>query len=270
MKRLMIVAIMLFLAVPLMAAAPASPCRLDHSVLQAYDGGPNTTEEQWRDSRRAVSEFIGCPPSSVDAASRRVFFEVVKREFATEHTADLAQWSKKRPGSDALYEGISLFQSELKGYMDRLVDRNDVEFKSTILRYGNAAAIAKLGPAVKHDVVAMLGAPSIHGLRHQYNAQEAALGALGLWIDPSNTDFSPAEKANFTGIVTGVLPVLTNTADKHQYRLAEGALKALSHAEGAEAEASVRRWMASQPNGALQRLAASSADAIHKRTQKHG
>jgi len=202
-----IVAIALMLvAMPLFAANPhETSCSLDRSVLAPYNK-TSATEEEWSASRRAISKFMGCAPSAIDSASRRVFFEVVGREFTTDHKPALDKWRAKRPGSEALFEGITVFQHELRAYMERLADpKRDAESKGTILRYGTAKTIASFGPAVKNDVLQMLGKPNaVYGVSNQYNSQLDALATLGEWVDPSSGAFSAEEKARFAEILAGL------------------------------------------------------------------
>jgi hypothetical protein len=181
-------------------------CTLDRAVLVPYDHPSSATEEEWRDSRRAVFDFTDCDPDAIDAASRRVFFDVVRAEFETDHTAELNRWEEKRPGSEALFEGILIFQHRLRELMDRIVVPADAELAGTILAYGDAKAIAGLGPSVRSDVLRQLGKPArTYGISKQYDAQLEALGALGYWIDPANGSFPAAEKQAFVTILTSLL-----------------------------------------------------------------
>lgn len=271
--RKSIVAITLMLAaVPLFAANPhETSCSLDRSVLAPYNK-PSATEEEWGASRRAISKFMGCAPSTIDNASRRVFFEVVGREFATDHKPALDKWRARRPGSEALFEGITVFQHELRSYMERLADpRLDAESKDTVLRYGTAKTIAAFGPAVKGDVLKMLGKPNAaYGVSRQYNSQVDALATLGEWVDSSNGAFNAQDKGQFAEILAGLLPLSDSIRPGQHTRLVETTLKALGRSDDARAEKAIRHWMEKQSRkeGWLYELASKSASNIQKKAQK--
>ncbi len=196
-------ALLVFLSTSALAAAP---CTLDREVLLPYELGAAATEEQWRDSRRAIMDFTECDASAIDAASRRLFFEVVRAEFEADHKPALERWVAKRPESEALFEAIRIFEYRLREVMDRIVTPDDGAFAETILAYGSAKAIAALGPAVQRDVIRQLGKPGhAYGVAKQYDAQREAVGALGYWIDPADDSFSAAEKATFVAILTSLL-----------------------------------------------------------------
>jgi len=103
----------------ILAIALVLSCSLDRSVLAPYNKA-SATQKEWAASRRAISKFMGCAPSTIDDASRRVFVEVVRREFTTDHRRELDEWHARRPDSEALFEGITVFRYELRAYYDLL------------------------------------------------------------------------------------------------------------------------------------------------------
>jgi hypothetical protein len=250
------------------AASAASPCTLDASVLTPYNLGAAATLEQWRASRAAVSRFIGC--ETVDASSRKVFYAVVEREFQTDHSTVLAQWAASRPGSEALLEGLTIYQSELRDFIERTFDsKRDAEFAPVVLKYGTGRTIASLGPTARDNVLRMLGAPHHpYGVSAQYNGQIEAMTAIGYWIEPGNTQFARAEKARLTAVATGLLAVSRQVRRGHHYRLVEMTLKTLAKSDDPQAEQAVRGWMASaDPSSALYKVAARAADEIRKKVK---
>ena len=113
-------------------------------------------------------------------------------------------------------------------FMANLVDRSDTSSKETILRYGDARAIAALGPAVKHDVLSMLGSGGqFYGINHRYHPQLEAVQVLGFWIDPANKEFSAAEKSDFTHTLTALLPHVQPGVNAYEDRYFQAALQAL-------------------------------------------
>jgi len=226
-------------------AAPA-PCHLDRAVaLTPYNHPDSATIEEWRDSRLAVEKFMDCPPASIDPQSRNTFFDVVRSEFATGHSAEIARWRKLYPRPhEGVDTAIGIFQTDLRRFMEGLVDRNDVSSKDAILRYGDARAIAALGPAVKHDVVSMLGSGGqFYGINHRYHPQLEAVQVLGFWIDPANREFSAAEKNDFTRTLTSLLPDVQPGVNAYEDRYFQAALQALAHSDSLDAETALASWM---------------------------
>lgn len=262
--RLLSLLLPLFVIVTSMGAAP---CTLDRKVLLPYERGASATEEEWRDSRRAVMDFTYCEPEAIDRASRRVFFEVVRAEFETDHRPALDRWVARRPESEALFDGIRIFDHRLKELMDRIVTPADAEFAGTILSYGNARAIASLGPSVERDVIRQLGKPGrSYGLSRQYDAQLEALGTLGYWIDPANHSFSAVRKEMFTGILTSLLQTSDVVHSSAHARVLDAALRALAHSDDPAAGTAVRQWMEKQTDHAqpLYSAAGRAAEAIER------
>jgi hypothetical protein len=265
MKRTLIYFAFTLMLAPLTFAA--SPCTLDRAVLAPYENA-EASEEQWALSRRTVANFMSCAPETVDATSRRVFFDVVDREYRADHGQQLEQWQARRPGSQALFEGINVYQQELRDYMQRLVTfHGGDEFRQTIITFGNARTIASLGRPVKNDVLKMLGTPNLrYGLSGRHNPQREALAAVGFWIDPAERGFSATEKDEMTMMLTGLLTVSENVAPGDHRRLVETAIDALGRSDDPQAEKDIRKWMEKQdPKGSLYRKAAKAADAIHGR-----
>ncbi|HJQ37970.1 MAG TPA: hypothetical protein VKB93_12600 [Thermoanaerobaculia bacterium] len=263
---------LLLAAMPL--AAQPGRCSLDRKVLAVYDRADTATEEEWAASRRAVSAFIGCPPESVDAESRRVFFEIVEREFTADHGPELERWRVKRPQSEALVEGILIYQYELRDFMRRLfVPSRDAEFTDAVLNFGSGEVIARLGPDAKKKVLAKLGTPNAnYGLSNQYNSQIEAVTALGFWVDAGSTALLPNDKQEITAILSDLLNVSEAIRSSQHRRLVEATLKALSKSDDVRAARAIRDWMAKQPEkdkgGLLYKTAQSSATAIEQKAKK--
>src|SRR5690349_17303880 len=98
-------------------------CTLDRTVaLAPYGHAGTATVEEWRDSRAAVEKFMDCSPAAIGVEARKTFFDVVTNEFTTEH--------HNEAGDDA----IGIFQTDLRRFMEKLVDRSDASSKDVILR----------------------------------------------------------------------------------------------------------------------------------------
>lgn len=259
-----------FLAAATSAYAAPAPCHLDRTVaLAPYDHPDTATIEEWRDSRLAVEDLTDCAPASVDPQSRKVFFDVVRSEFAVSHSAEIARWRKLYPKPhDGVDVAVGIFQSDIRRFMAGLVDRSDASSKDVILRYGDARAIAALGPPVKHDVLSMLGSGGqFYGLNHRYHPQLEAVQVLGLWIDPGNREFSPAEKNDFTQMLVALLPHVQPGLNAYEDRYFQAALNALGHSDSLDAETALASWMDRHPDHGsfLYHEAARSLTAIRSR-----
>ena len=251
-------------------SANPAPCHVDRTVALAPYNHPDTaTIEEWRDSRLAVEKLTDCSPASIDPQSRRTFFDVVRSEFTTTHTAEIARWRKLYPRPhDGIDTAIGIFQTDIRRFMGDLVDRGDATSKDAILRYGDARAIAALGPAVKHDVLSMLGSGGqFYGINHRYHPQLEAIQVLGLWIDPSNNEFSPAEKSDFTRTLTALLPHVQPGLSAYEDRCFQSVLKALAHSDSLDAETALASWMDGQTDRGsfLYHEAARSLSAVRSR-----
>jgi hypothetical protein len=194
-----------------------------------------------------------------DAVSRHRFFDVISAEFQYPY----------QPKFEGESESITQFQHELQRYMDRIVDDRDIEYRSTILRYANGKAISALGPAVLSDVeqMAQTSLPVVGFSRHQ--PQRAALQALGYWIDPSETRFTPVEKSDMTNILVDRLAVYAADTPHHSDALASAIVDALSHSDSRKAEAALRHW-ASDPSVSttFRDVALAAGRAVEKRIQQ--
>ncbi|MDQ3280296.1 MAG: hypothetical protein M3Q69_02675 [Acidobacteriota bacterium] len=241
--KLFVISFVTLLAVAPLAGAAENRCTLSPSLLAVYDRS-NATLEELGETRRTVSAFLGCDPLHVDSASRRVFFAIVAREFGADVQSQLASWNAKYPDSEALWDGLTIHQTELRNYMDRLFDpARDAAFKDVVLRYGKAKTIARLGRDAKADVTKSLGTPvTSYGLAHRYNAQTEALGALGYWIDAADTTFTAEEKRQFAQILTGLLEVTGKIHGRHQRDMLMTTLASLAHSDDPRALAAVERW----------------------------
>ena len=226
-------------------AAPA-PCVLDRTVaLAPYAHAGTATVEEWRDSRLAIENLMDCPPAAIDAQSRRTFFDAVRSEFTTDHTAEIARWRKLhgRP-HDTLDGAIGIFQTDLRRFMEKLVDRSDASSKDVVLRFGDGRAIAALGPSVKQNVISMLGsATRFYGINQRYHPQLDAIEALGYWIDPANREFSSHEKDDLTRMLISLLPNVRPGLNGYEDRCFQAALKALAHSDSIDAETALAGWM---------------------------
>jgi hypothetical protein len=73
--------------------------------------------------------------NSWHAKSRRIFLEVVEREFTTDHRASINRWAAAHPDAnpDGMFETVNGLQYGLREYMDRLFDpRTDAEFRTLL------------------------------------------------------------------------------------------------------------------------------------------
>jgi hypothetical protein len=204
--------------------------------------------EEWRDSRSAIEKFMDCSPANIDPQSRRVFFDAVSNEFQTSHETEMARWRAQYPGRrDGLDAAIGIFQTDLRNFMTKIVDRSDASSKAVILRFGDARAIAALGPAVKQNVLSMLGEPArFYGINHRYHPQTEAIQVLGYWIDPANREFARGEKDDFTRILTSLLPHARTGISAYEDGYFQSALKALGRSDSTEAETALADWMDKQ------------------------
>ena len=272
MKNVLVIGFGIMAAGAALYAAPP-PCHLDRGVaLAPYAHAEIATMEEWRDSRLAIEKFMDCPPASIDAQSRKTFFDAVASEFTANHGAEIARWRKTYPGKrDSLAAAIGIFQTDMRRFMERIVDRKDAASKDVILRYGDARAVAALGPAVKHDVLAALGNPSaFYGIDHRYHPQLDAIEVLGYWIDPANSEFPPAEKDELTRVLLSLLPHIQSGVNAYEDRSFQSALKALGHSDSIDVETALASWLDRQNDrgGFLYHEATRSLNAVRARRGK--
>jgi len=243
-------------------------CSLSADLLRPYSD-PGATAKDFAAVRRALWPFMQrCPAGPSDHASRKMLFDLYAAEFG--QGLDLTREfdpADDRSHSAAREEGIRYSRYEMRGYLDAIVTPADVEFKKTILAYGRPLAISKLGPAVKDDVLRNAKTPT--GIVYAYmpaTAQQEALGALGYWIAPSNSDFSPIDKKRFTSVLLAYLDHLPpNPASVTDKGLLLEVIHALARSDSQAAEDGLRSFVAKHPEAELLKTAAKAADTVHAR-----
>lgn len=153
-------------------------------------------------------------------------------------------------------------------YLDQLVTREDALYAPLILRVGNAKTISALGPIVYDDVLraAQTDTDVTSGVIRR-SSRQAALGAMGLWIDPDNKDFSEQEKAAMTRILVDALLMSEQLPFAAQYRTMEILIEALGHSDDPAVARTLTTWMAKAPSSP-RRTTAEAAAAVERRAQK--
>lgn len=281
MKIYVSVLLMLLGTATLARGQQADRCRLDESVVRTY-AASNASDRARGAARRAISDFIGCDPSSVDGHSRAVFYRVVELQFQQDHADAILRWRKdpSRSNPEGLYDALATHEAELRDYLDRLFDASrDAEFAPVVLRFGKARAIASLGRHGRNDVLNLLSVPNRpYGVGGNYNAQVEAIGAIGFWINPSNAAFARQEKTAFVKVLTDLLDMdaearrthpshsaASERSAGHASTLIETALEALGRSDDEGAARSVQVWMDMRdPNDPLRAVAAKALASIHK------
>jgi hypothetical protein len=254
-------------------AAPAAPCVLPRDLLATYDNAETVSPAGFGRLRLQVETFMtNCPAGPTDAASRAAFFDLLAREYTTDWSAQLRR-ATTPDEANARWEAINTFQTDLSTYLDRIVQRSDVTYKATIFRFGSGRAIAALGPAVKSDVVAAAtSAGKLSGLEHRHNAQEAAFEAIGYWIDPSNRDIDPRDKAQLTSLLVGAIDAADGVVHGGMHQAVMVTLaRAAGHSDDPRTAASLRRFAErlQHKSGEVYQTATKSADAVEARAHRH-
>jgi hypothetical protein len=273
-QRLFTTLFALFAGASAFAAQPA-PCTLDPRLLALYDSAATAKPAEFGKLRLTVETFMSnCPRGPLDPLSRKVFFDLVDREYSTDFGVQMAQ-ARGEQESQARWEAITIFQGDLSRYLDEIVGPRDMEYKSTILKVGSGRALAALGPAVKGDVLrlATTAGHKLSGFEHRHNAQAAAFEALGYWIDASNGDFNQREKGQLNGLLTGALDASSGAieGDAHSRTLI-AITRSLGHSDDPRAAASLRRFAErlESKKGEIYESARKSADDVEARSRnKH-
>jgi hypothetical protein len=116
-----------------------------------------------------------------------------------------------------------------------------------------------------------LGAPNrFYGVANLHSSQLEALDALGYWLEPGNVSFTPAEKYEFTQILTGLLDVSENVAGGHHARLIKAALRSLSRSDDSHAIVRVEQWAEKRAHkdDEIAKLAAKTIQAMKTNARK--
>lgn len=252
------------------AWAGEPPCSLRTSLLKAYE--PEATDKERAAARWAVSALIGCNPATLDAETRDVFYSVVDSEYRADHSQEAARWAKRHPRSDSFDDAIGTHQYDLQRYMEQIVDRRlDLAHKRTILNFGTPKAIAALGKHAKDDVLQNINTPErvLYGYHFRHNPQAAQLAALGYWLDPANTEFSPDDKNYFTALLVGLLDATDGRiASGHQAGLFIAAVDALSHSDNPSVERELEKLARKSKNAEVARRAVKAAEKVRSRQVK--
>ena len=237
----------------------ASDCTLDRSVLRAVN--TDHAEPAWNRAGRAVSRLIMCQNGPADYASRAVFFQYAEQELAHDD-AMIRSLARRGPDwAEAAWENEHYFHVEIRQYLDRIVVPEDTPFAPMVLQLANARAISRLGHAVKDDVLRSAQTEqSPIGVDHHLPQREA-IGAIGLWIDPANTEFSAAEKSEMNALLIHQLSQFGPSSGS----VIPGAIvDALSHSDQAEAARALHEFARSQFDPAP---AEHAARAVEQRIQ---
>lgn len=261
-------------------AAPAMPpCELSPAALEVYRKPLSATAAEWRASRDAVNAVITkrCPSGPASAASRAVLFAVLEQEMTLDYDAVFTAWARQDgKRSEGAGEGVAYFQKDLLDAIDRITSAKDVAHKEIILKYANGTAIAKLGRAVRAQVLRQAGTPPEHfyGLVEQ-NPQAEAMRAIGRWLSPSDTTLTADEKREFALFVAGALPPNGHVLAGAHTRAVETIVEALGNSDVPEIEGRLRSWRHSYENvngtgTTLGRLALEAAEKVKQRAKKHG
>jgi hypothetical protein len=279
MRNLTAIAFVTVLCASSVHAKPGD-CVVLPAILDVYSHPLTATKGEWRSRRSGFEAMItgACVDGPADAASRAVVFEFLEKEMTLDYRSVFEAWRAEdgKPLSEGAAEGFAMLQRDLLDYVDRIVAPSDVRHRDIILTYARGRAIAKLGAAVKNDVLRNAATPPsrFHGLVQQ-NTQAEAMRAIGYWLDPASTVLTPAERREHAKILVTALPGDASLLVHDSHRtFAAAALEALGRSDSAEAEHAIRTWreMYVMHYGAgdeLEETARRSAKAIQTRRGNH-
>lgn len=184
---------------PLLMAADAQRCAISADVLRPY-ASARATQADFATSRRALyaRQSTACAATPWSAAEKDVLYRWLAKEMSRDWRSTLTD--------EFASEAVAHFQRDLLETIDAVTNSGDVAHRETILRYAGGKAIAKLGPAVRAEVLAAAQRPTLlAGLGRKHDAQEEAVRAIGYWIDPADKSFNADEKREMARVVSGLL-----------------------------------------------------------------
>jgi hypothetical protein len=249
-------------------------CRLTtHSVLFAPLRHPeDAPTKEWVASIRTFNGIArSCPNGPSDPESRQLLFDYIDQKLSLDYDHLCAIWTK---GHDDTGDGCIDHDehNDLRAYLDQIVDPSrDIGRMSMILKHGNGLAISKLGLAAKSRVVDMASGPQPVEAFH--DPQIEALRALGYWLLPNESRFTPDDKAQFTMLLLHALPPADKVAGGRETVMARAILQALGNSSRPDVAQALRNW--AQLNQASRNYASplavsatTAAVAVEKRVQQ--
>jgi hypothetical protein len=266
------------LAMSVQAAPKTHPCGVSPALVDVYRNPTSATSAEWTAARKAANDLMltSCEAGGPkDKASRALIFSLLEKELTVDYDAVFAAWQKRsgKPLSESAAEGVRYFQQDLLSYIDRIVSPQDLPHRRIILEYANGLAIAKLGRAVKDEVIQQSGRrpKTIYGLVRQ-NRQEEAFRAIGYWLDPADATLTAAEKRQHAMEIAGVLPPDGVLHSDLHTRMVTTVVEALGHSDETQVEEKIRSWRHTYENAngtgdTIADLAQKSADKIRTRAQ---
>lgn len=252
-----------------LSALAEQPCTLPDPVLAPYRA--NSTLADYKNAIVTMEDFMAlCGSRQLSGPTRMLFFQVVSQEFAPGRD-EVIDHLLAGTSSEGPYEMVNQYQRHLRDFMDTIVTSNDKGYSDVILAYGGGKAIAALGPSIKKQVHAALAPPvTFFGYHGPYSTQLDALNAIGQWIDPSETRFSPKDKAFFAKILTEGMNVSPGAFSSNTQRQLFTTLDALGHSDDPDVEQKVRDWAAKRDAAdGNKNHALKVAEKIHGKAQKN-
>jgi hypothetical protein len=202
------------------------------------------TKPEWRAQSKALQSIMtNCPTGPDDAASRQLFYEFADEYLSLDLGALAREWNRRgEPASEGTMESFTYERRDLRAYLTKIFDpTRDASAAPIILRQANGAAMARSGRAAKDDVVKAARTTSSQDA-DRHDTQSEAIRALGLWIHPSNKEFSDAEKSEFIEIIFAALPPGDNVPGGRMHALTRACLQALANARDENAKQRVIAW----------------------------
>jgi hypothetical protein len=243
MKARMSILFVASFSVCMMFAALSQPCTIDRDsvLLKPLNHPYAASHAEWTTAARVFATITRtCPTGSSDAQSRARVFDYIDGKLSLDYNRLCEIWTNGNAGSgDGCVNEEE--QDDLRAYLDQIVDPlRDSDRVNMIFKHGNALAISKFGPAVERRVLDMASGPQ--PLEPVHDPQIEALRALGYWILPNESRFTPQDKARFTALLLQSLPPADKVAGGRETLLARAILQALGNSSRANVAETLRTW----------------------------
>ncbi|HEX9984546.1 MAG TPA: hypothetical protein VGF69_14895 [Thermoanaerobaculia bacterium] len=227
------------------SVAAAQPCTLTESsdLFAPYASPESAGRAQWKASYRVAYKLMReCPDGPADVESRRLFFRYVDQQFSLDYARLQKVWAQQgEPLSEAGMETVRYFRQDLRTYLDRIVDpARDAASAPVLLRHAGGAAIAKLGPAVKGDVIAMAKSNRPSKFWAERDDQIVAIQAIGEWL--ASMEIDTAAERELTSVLVATLPSPDHVKEGRTQALTLATLHALGQTNDAETQRQLIAW----------------------------
>ncbi len=224
-------------------AAPPQGCTIgkDSALLRPLQHPYTASHAEWTTAARVFASISrACPNGPTDPDSRARLFEYIDGKVTLDYARLCEIWTKGNVGS-----GDGCVSEEehngLRTYLDQIVDpTRDADRTSMILKDGNGLAISKLGPAVKSRILDMASSPQ--PLEPFHDPQIEALRAIGYWLLPGDSLFTPDDKAQFVTLLVSALPAADKVAGGRETMMTRAVLQALGNSSSPDVAQTLRTW----------------------------